>query len=321
VALCPHGVDLRCHRRHAEDEQTLGTPLCLDCYHHRHQVVWNNHAGELWRRTRINLDRTLDRLTRALGLPAGCVRLRYAKVAEMQRRGVVHFHAIIRLDAHHRHQPDLILPPPPELTVAHLQDVITTAVTTTGYTTPSHPHQPEGWHITWGQQLDIRPIRLSGDGDLSDRAAAGYLAKYATKSTETTGHTSRTLDTETIDLYADPDGTHPQRLIHTAWTLGQHPDWRSLQRWAHMLGFGGHFLTKARHYSITFTHLRQRRITWRRNLQPTQHDHDTTLIINWLTYTRAGWKTPGDALLANTAAALARERQQAARDSLTTNRF
>ena len=35
-----------------------------------------------------------------------------------------------------------------------------------------------------------------------------------------------------------------------------------------MLGFGGHFLTKARRYSVTFTALRQARVTYRRH-------HDT----------------------------------------------
>ena len=32
-------------------------PLCLDCYDHAHQVVWNLHAGEPWRRTRIAIER------------------------------------------------------------------------------------------------------------------------------------------------------------------------------------------------------------------------------------------------------------------------
>jgi hypothetical protein len=39
----------------------------------------------------------------------------------------------------------------------------------------------------------------------------------------------------------------------------------SLRRWAHMPGFGGHFLTKARRYSVTLTALRQARITYRRH--------------------------------------------------------
>jgi hypothetical protein len=96
--LCSHGVDLRCDRIHADGEHILGVPLCLDCYDHDHQVVWNRTAGELWRRTSIAIRRYVERAAAALGVPAGCVRVSYAKVAEMQRRGVVHFHIVIRLD-------------------------------------------------------------------------------------------------------------------------------------------------------------------------------------------------------------------------------
>ena len=54
-------------------------------------------------------------------------------------------------------------------------------------------------------------------------------------------------------------------MIETAWQLGGLDQYEplSLRRWAHMLGFRGHFLTKSRRYSITFTDLRQRRRTWR----------------------------------------------------------
>ena len=56
-APCPHGVELSCSRRHDEGEAVLGLPLCLDCYDHAGQVVWNAHVGELWRRTIIGLRR------------------------------------------------------------------------------------------------------------------------------------------------------------------------------------------------------------------------------------------------------------------------
>jgi hypothetical protein len=103
-------------------------------------------------------------------------------------------------------------------------------------------------------------------------------------------------------------------------------DYRSLRRWAHMLGFGGHFLTKARRYSITFTALRQARITYRRHhetgpdytpLDSQDHvDSDTTAVVVRLSYAGTGWRTFGDALLANTAADQARKRRDAARDAL-----
>ena len=42
---------------------------------------------------------------------------------------------------------------------------------------------------------------------------AGYLAKYATKSTEVTGHRSVRLDADSIGDYADPDGDHTARHV------------------------------------------------------------------------------------------------------------
>ena len=80
-----------------------------------------------------------------------------------------------------------------------------------------------------------------------------------------------------------------------------------------MLGFGGHFLTKCRRYSITFTFLRQQRVAFRRTVtagpdSDGQDDEEpTTLVINFLHFVGAGWHTAGDALLANTAAARARD--------------
>jgi hypothetical protein len=43
---------------------------------------------------------------------------------------------------------------------------------------------------------------------------------------------------------------------------------------------------------------------------------ETTLIVGTLAFAAIGWRTTGDALLANTAAALARERQRVGREEL-----
>ncbi|WP_406041755.1 plasmid replication initiator protein [Micromonospora sp. NBC_00898] len=331
--LCPHGVDLRCHQRHTDDDPTLGTPLCLDCYDYDGQAVWNHSAPELWRRTTIAITRHVHARARALGLPwvqqvtdSGRVRLvppvkvSFGKVAEMQRRGVVHYHAVIRLDGVDPHDPNAVIPPPAALGVDDLVAAVQHAAVV-AFTTRPHPVQPAGWHITWGDPgkgLDVQPV--NADGDITDGKVAGYLAKYATKSTETTGHVSRRLDSDTIDLYANHQGTHPERLIDACWTLGGHRDWQQLRRWAHMLGFGGHFLTKSRRYSVTFRILRDARVIWRRT--ETGHEWaeqpvETTLIVGLLSYAGSGWRTTGDALLANTAAAMARERHEAAREEMT----
>ena len=255
------------------------------------------------------------------------VRVAHGKAAEYQARGAVHFHALLRLDGYDPADPDRLLPPPAGLTAADLDDATRRAARAITYRSPAHPARPGGWLNAWGTEIDVRVITLQRAGDLTDLAVASYLAKYSTKGTEPAGHASARITTETIDLYANPDGTHPERLIHACWTLGAEPGYTSLRRWAHMLGFGGHFLTKARRYSIRFADLRQARIRYRRSqdtgpehgpIRTADHtdDEETVLIVGTFTYAGTGWKTTGDALLANTAADQARKRRQAGRDQL-----
>jgi hypothetical protein len=329
----------------------------MDCYDYPGHVVWNLQAGELWRRTTIAINRYIRRLARQRGIPEHRVyypdkdgnsrsrlvpawRLSFGKAAEMQRRAVIHFHAIIRLDGNNPADPTAILPPPAELDAQDLVDAVAYAVRTVAFVTGSHRARPVGWLTGWGEQVHTKVITVAADGEVTDGMVAAYLAKYATKSTEVTGHVSGRLTAETVHLYADPDGTHTERLVEACWTLGHAgcvegpacPDpcqhhtcadihdpgrvWRRLRRWAHMLGFGGHFLTKSRRYSVTFAILRQQRVVFRRtdatgpdtsDQQPPQKD--TTLVVNFLQFVGAGWHTTADALLANTSAALAREHQ------------
>ena len=323
---CPHGRKLACFTRHRRDDPALGQPICPDCYDYAAAVVWNNNTGELWRRTKQAIERHLNQLARHRGLAYG-VRVSHGKAAEYQARGAVHFHVLLRLDGLDELDPARLLPPPPGLTVADLEDATRHAAATISYLTPPHPAMPTGWPIAWGTELDVRVITMRGTGTVTDLMVASYLAKYSTKGTEVTGHTSARLTPATVELHADATGTHAERLIHACWQLGAHPDYRSLQRWAHMLGFGGHFLTKGRHYSVTFAALRAARITYRRTQDPgPEHgpirtadhaDEETTLIVGNLTYAATGWKTTGDALLANTAADQARKRRQAGNEELT----
>ena len=156
ITRCPHGKLLVCTARHTDNHPSLGRPLCLDCYDHAHHVVWNAWAGELWRRTTITLTRALAPLERAHGVK---LRVSYGKVAEYQRRGVVHFHALIRLDTRDPDDPDAILAPPAGNHRAgpgrarrrrrHHHRVPTPRPTPTPATPgPSH----------WGPQLDVRPV-------------------------------------------------------------------------------------------------------------------------------------------------------------------
>ena len=96
---CPHGIRLSCGHKHARDDPRLGEPLCPDCYDYTGAVLFNACAPELWRRFTITLEAHSRRQAGLTGQAfAAQLRVSYAKVAEYQRRGVVHFHAIIRLD-------------------------------------------------------------------------------------------------------------------------------------------------------------------------------------------------------------------------------
>ena len=97
--LCRHRRPTWCQAVHGEDDERLGTPICGDCYDYAGHVAFNWYAPELWRRFTIALRRVLARrLGLTVGQLAGSARLSFAKVAEFQRRGVVHFHALIRFD-------------------------------------------------------------------------------------------------------------------------------------------------------------------------------------------------------------------------------
>ena len=99
------------------------------------------------------------------------VKLSFGKVAEMQARGVVHFHAIIRLDG-----VDPLDPARDRTARVHrrpgttLADAVHRAAAHLRFPPRPHPDRPHGWRIAWGTQLDIRPVRASrGDGTADHR--------------------------------------------------------------------------------------------------------------------------------------------------------
>jgi len=317
ASYCPHGRRLSCGQRHKEDDACLGRPLCPDCYDYNASVVWNAHAPELWRRTVIGIRRRLDKLARQHGER---VKLSYAKVAEFQRRGLIHFHAILRLDGLDPAHPERTVPPHPALTAEVLAEVIRQAAAVTWFATVSHPAKPKGWDITWGAQVDPRVVRLTGDGEITDVEVASYLAKYATKSTEAVGVLPAKITPANASVYAD-SRTHQGRLIAACLKLGGHPhrDFKALRRWAHMLGYRGHFATKSRRYSTTMRTLRAARRDWQRRHHPSpeRHSDKTVVTLTDLQWAGHGWRTAGDALLALSAAARAREHRRVAREEMT----
>jgi hypothetical protein len=192
---CLHGHDLSCPRHHHEDDPRLGTPMCPDCYDYTGHVLFNALAPELWRRFVIYLPRQLARLAgitqRQL---AREVRVRFVKVAEYQHRGVIHYHAVIRLDA----AGDSHQPPPPNYTTQLLEQAIRATAAAVRYDTaaltgddPSLRRIPQ-----FGPQTGVRAIHeatgLPASGTaLPARAVANYIAKYATKAAAAPGLPAR----------------------------------------------------------------------------------------------------------------------------------
>jgi replication initiator protein RepSA len=85
-----------------------------------------------------------------------------------------------------------------------------------------------------------------------------------------------------------------------------------------MLGYRGHFATKSRRYSTTMRALRAARRDWHRRQQPQAQAYRDTIIVTEtkLEWAGRGWRTSGDALLALSAAAQARERRRIGREEM-----
>lgn len=304
----PSNRACRCGTHHEEDAPELGTPLDPDTYDYAHAVLWNNHASELWQRFTIYLRREI---AKHAGLTQKAAheqcRVAFGKVAEYQKRGAVHFHAVVRLDG-----PDGPHSPPPHWATLHLLDnAIRAAAARTVVTLgPNEDYEQPPRSLRWGTQIDIQRIRAFGNGEeLTEQAVASYLAKYATKAAETTGTVDHRIGSkEAIALLDLPE--HPARLI--AACLDLHPAYpdRRLRDWAHMLGFRGHFSTKSRRYSTTLGALRQTRADYRAAQQrealglpdsDNAPEEATTLTLAHWIYAGHG-HTPGESWLAQTIA-------------------
>jgi hypothetical protein len=327
---CAHGRPATCHTAHAEDDPTLGQPLCGDCYDYASHVVWQWWAPDLWRRLTTTLRR---QVAKTLAVPATrlgeVATVQYAKVAEYQLRGVVHFHALVRLDG--PRTPDGFAPAASAIDADQLADLVRAAAASVRLTKPGVDADDPPRVLAFGRQLDARPVRTTRrtddpDRDLAPEQVAGYLAKYATKSAEDTGVT---------------DNPHHHRIRSTARSLsvraksaataGSNPDenpYELLGKWVPMLGFRGHFASKSRRYSLTLGALRRARrraqaliAASRAEGRPldlaaseadllADDDHDTTLVIGQWQYVGSGWATDGERVLAVAAAARAREYAQ-----------
>jgi hypothetical protein len=208
------------------------------------------------------------RLAAGLGMSEAAfgraMRVSYAKVAEFQKRGIVHFHAIIRLDGAGEGYPPASVTVPDELFMATVRQAV-------GDASVNAALGDCAVRLGFGEQIDIRPLRhdlvrdvdQAADGS-SDEAGpvtsgmvAAYIAKYAAKAAEDFGLDSSVRTAQ----IAREAGLRPHvaAMVLAAEQLSTLPEYDGLLRWVHMLGFRGHFTTKSRRFSVTLGSLRQAR--------------------------------------------------------------
>jgi hypothetical protein len=259
--------------------------------------MFNASVGELWRRVTIYARR---HLAYCLELPEreikSLVRLSYLKVAELQHRGVIHLHAIVRADA----ATDEVGPPPIPVSTALLTEALLRA---TRAVFVERVVNGEILRFVFGEQVKVDPL---APGEV--KGIASYLAKYLTKEASGNGaldHKLREGEVEYLDLT-----DHLRRIVETAWSLGAIPDLGRLRRWAHALGYTGHLMTKSRRYSTTFLRLRAARQVWRLAEAGDTEDPAPAPKLHW-GFEGVGHRCRIDAVLAAT---FAKDRRAAARE-------
>jgi len=175
--------------------------------------------------------------------------------------------------------------------------------------------------LGFGAQTDRRPVRgdtiVATGKPLDIGAVANYIAKYATKTLHAPG-VPDTRIRHASEITSLRCSAHYRAMITTAWDLGTRhatgdPRFRT---WAHMLGYGGHFLTKSRRYSVTFGQLRAARTSYRRAQRHTNGEYDpwgrpldesVVLVLKTWTYAGTGYTATHGSELAMASAARARE--------------
>ena len=295
------GARHNCGRTHEKDDPLVGTPICPDHYDFAGQVLANAMAGKVWNRF---YDHELKRcLARELHISKkkldNYLTIEAVKTVEMQTRLAVHYHGFIRLDGPTGQGSVPLV----KVTDAQLVKAFRTAAAKTvvhkkfeAYPKDSNPIKRD---FRFGVQMDAVVIN-----DENAKFFAWYAAKYATKAaTEAPGFLSRFRSLDQIEAVSDKHW-FPRQLAKTAWAMGADPrfDELKLRQHAHTFGFGGHFISKSRNWSVDFADLKVLRRKWaidhidperprRSNIPPGLFaDPDVTWAV-----IAVGWDTPLEA--------------------------
>ena len=304
--MCQHDRPRSCVAVHEPDDDAIGQPICPECFQYAAAVLWNAHAGELWRRTTIGIAQPSPTSPASLGanyatrcasasprssstnIEAPCTFTRSSAWTPL---------ATSRLPRRRRSMPT------------------------------SSPSRSPGPFVRSPCQLRTRLASPAPSGGVhsSTCAPSATTAPFRRRSPaiwRSTRPSPRTrrgssiveCGPEILDSLDEALSRHLARMVRTAWDLGGRPELEHLRlrNWAHTLGFRGHWLTKSRAWSTTFADLRSTRRDWQRaNAGDAVTDEELT-IGEWQ-YAGRGWTTAGDSWLAETAAKRAAETRSIAR--------
>ena len=316
-----HGRPAVCFARHERDDPRLGEPLCLDCYDYHRQAVWNNQAGELWRRTTLAITRTdpPDRQASRHRPRHGQGVLRQGRRDATPGRG-----ALPRRHPPRRHQPRQPGRDParhrtgsgsatwstpsntPPRTVMFATDPAPQASGRLGHrlgrpARRAH-HQPRHrrrHHRRHGRRL---PGQVRHQSHRSHRP---HLPHDSPPRPSTCTPTPTAPTPNGSSTPAGPSAARPNGGPCAGGRTCSASAATSSPRAATTRSPSG---SCAKHRAVW-----QRTASTTGPEQTTPAEQPTVLVLNFLDFIGAGWLTTGDALLANTSAAMARERQRIGR--------
>ncbi len=275
---CRHGRSLRCGIEHRWEDPTVGVPLCHECYDGPGQILFNASISRLWDYTLIGLRRELSRGA-GVSVRRGqeLVRLEYLRVFELQRRGALHAHAIVRLDSWNN------LTEEPTLSVEDLVGAIDRVI----------PHVKlklalaKGNRVlTWGPEVDLQVVEPAFVDQIS-----GYVSKYLSKDIG-------------VDLAAEEESggqSHLAYLASLAGDMAKDPIFlrQVSHRNARSLGFGGHLMSASKRFSLSRSALSAIRRDFAQMAREARGEAPDQAFDEEMTYRYDGrdWASTGDAWL------------------------
>jgi hypothetical protein len=254
----PHVRRCGCRQVHEKDDALMGTPLDPDTYRFDRAADFNAHASRL-------LTVTMQRLGRVVGR-----KLSYARVAEFQTRGLIHFHVIVKGIVTERSVQTVVRG---GVDLRIVEDNESRGPGTGQRRRNANVEAARHGEWTWGTQVDVQRVLPGGKFGVG-----AYLVKllgYAVKGTDTSangpdGHRRKMQSAalRACECKEDEEGRKRDCSLRPLLM----PDGKSFYQSApsekfcrsHQLafngwGFRGHVLAFSRKWGLTFGDVRAKR--------------------------------------------------------------